>query len=427
MGFLTPFQEAIDYFKQKVRLPSKHWRDLEGRAHDRAFVIAGATKDAFLTDMQNALFDAIKDGKRLEEFASEFETIVAKHGWTGWTGEKTPQGRAWRARVIYETNIRTAYAAGRWKQMTDPEMVKVRPFWQYKHGFLRTPKVPRHDHLALDGIVLDWNDPIWKVIYPPNGWGCSCGVQPLSRRQLERLGKTGPDEAPVLAYRKVIDPRTGEITAVPKGISFGWDHAPGADWAEGLIPPQLQDVQFNPLRSASDPLQGRARMPLRELAQPSKAVTLPEGKPAEFYVDKVLNIVGAKRGPDGAVMIRDKAGYAIPISETMFKTATGEWKSLKRGRAQNLMNAFEALTDPDEIWVDFETMKTTGKQVFRRRYLRFDARAPALGVFEWGNDGWAGTTLFPVDGVSSGKREKYIEDQRHGWLLYRRPIKKGNS
>ena len=89
------------------------------------------------------------------------------------------------------------------------------------------------------------------------------------------------------------------------------------------------------------------------------------------------------------------------------------------------MKAFESLTDPDDIWGDFETMKTTGKQVLRRRYLRFDARAPALGVFEWGNDGWAGTPLFSVDGVSSGKREKYIEDQRHGWLLYRRPIKKG--
>lgn len=423
MGFLTPFQEAIDYFRQKVRQPTKHWRDLEGRAHDRAFVIAGATKDAFLNDMKDALIDALKNGKRLEEFANQFEAIVAKHGWTGWTGEKTPEGRAWRARVIFETNIRTAYAAGRWKQMTDPKMVKVRPFWQYKHGFLRTPKMPRQDHVALDGIVLDWNNPIWRVIYPPNGWGCSCGVQPLSRRQLERLGKTGPDETPVLTYRKVKDPKTGETLEVPNGISFGWDHAPGADWSSGLIPHELQD-ELNPLRSASDPLQ---RRPLRDIAQPSNGGTLPDGKPAEYYVDAILALVGAKRGENGAVLIRDKAGYAIPVGEAMFKTPTGKWKSLKRGRAQNLLKAFQALIDPDEIWVDFENMKTTGRQVLRRRYLRFDEKTPAVGVFEWGQDGWSGTTLFPVDDVSSGKREKYIENQRHGQLLYRRPTKKGNS
>jgi len=91
------------------------------------------------------------------------------------------------------------------------------------------------------------------------------------------------------------------------------------------------------------------------------------------------------------------------------------------------LKAFQALIDPDEIWVDFETMKTTGRQVLRRRYLRFDEKTPALGVFEWGQDGWSGTTLFPIDDVSSGKREKYIENQRHGQLLYRRPTKKGNS
>lgn len=39
--FLVPFQEAIDYHRQKIDLPTKGWRDISGRAHDRAFVVAG--------------------------------------------------------------------------------------------------------------------------------------------------------------------------------------------------------------------------------------------------------------------------------------------------------------------------------------------------------------------------------------------------
>jgi len=416
--FRQPFKPAIEYLKQKIALPTHTYRDIEGRANDRSFVVAGALKEALLADLLGAIIQGEKTGTRTEEFAKNFDKIVAKNGWTGWTGENSKSGRAWRARTIYETNLRTSYAAGRYKQMTDPDMVKVRPYWQYRHGLTRRPKNPRLDHKALDGLVLACDDPMWDKIYPPNGWNCSCGVVPLSQRQLERMGKNAPDPSPRLPMRKEFDSKTGEMVEIPQGIALGWDHAPGKDWASGLIPPELQ----KPLRrshEAAEPLPDL--IPLKSIARPSKAGTLPEGKQAEFYVDAVMAMVGAKRGADGAKLIRDAAGHGVVISDKMFKTNEGNWKVFKRERAQHLLKAFEALVDPDEIWVDWHQVYSTGKVFLRRRYVRFDPKIPSVGVFEWGADGWLGTTSFPVDDPSERKRENYINNQRRGALLWRRP------
>ena len=104
---------------------------------------------------------------------------MAKHGWD-YNG-----GRNWRSRVIYETNLATSHAAGRWEQLQGA------PYWQYRHA--DWVQHPRHQHLAWDGLVLAKDDPFWQTHFPPNGWGCQCSVRGMWSRDLEKLGKTGPD------------------------------------------------------------------------------------------------------------------------------------------------------------------------------------------------------------------------------------------
>ena len=77
-----------------------------------------------------------------------FDEIVAKHGW------KYKGGRDWRTRVIYDTNVLTSYAAGRWQQQAVKEL---RPYWRYRHSI--ASEHPRHLHLERDGIVLHADDP----------------------------------------------------------------------------------------------------------------------------------------------------------------------------------------------------------------------------------------------------------------------------
>jgi hypothetical protein len=188
-------------------------------------MVAGAASDALLKDFQEAVGKAIERGTTLADFRKDFDSIVSKHGWTH-TGKP-----GWRARVIYETNLNNAYAAGRYAQMTDPDVLEAYPYWQYVHSGSAHPRL---QHLAWDGLTLRADDGFWDAHYPPNGWHCGCRVRPVSHDGLGRMGKRGPDEAPPTQMRTWRNPHTGETHQVPVGIDPGFDWNPGKAWKEGL-------------------------------------------------------------------------------------------------------------------------------------------------------------------------------------------------
>jgi Phage Mu protein F like protein len=225
-GFGTPFVEQLDFFLKKLALPSERWDDIQKSAHDRAFIVAGASKADLLNDLQAAIGKRIADGKGLEAFRTEFADIVKKHGWTGWTGEGTKAGEAWRTRIIYSTNMSTSYAAGRWQQLNDPALLKLRPYWQYKHS--DSVAHPRPHHKAWNGITLPYDHPFWKTHFAPNGWLCHCriiAVDEATYLQALAEGKGVPPEG-----WDTLDPKTG----APLGIDKGFDYAPGRTWHPAL-------------------------------------------------------------------------------------------------------------------------------------------------------------------------------------------------
>lgn len=183
-----PFREQVAFFERKVNVPSTRWDDIRLGDHAHGFMVAGATRAALLDDFRNAILRAIKEGRGFADWQRDFESIVAKHGWSGWTGEGSAAGRAWRAKVIYQTNIRQSYNAGRYAQLTRPEMLAVRPWWEYRHGERGYSKNPRPIHQSWNGLVLHYSDPWWKTHYPMNGWGCNCGVRAHGEADLKRLG-----------------------------------------------------------------------------------------------------------------------------------------------------------------------------------------------------------------------------------------------
>ncbi|ENK7461323.1 F protein [Vibrio parahaemolyticus] len=209
-----PFEEQIAYFRNKVNVPTERWADMWKQAHDRSFIVAGAMKDDLLADFRSAVDKAISEGKSLNWFKSEFKHIVAKHGWEH-------NGHAnWRSQVIYETNLRQSYTAGREQQI---EQIKHRrPYGIYKHS---GSEHPRHDHLSWNNMVLPLDDPWWKTHTPINGFGCKCKKLTASKRTLERLGLE-VSQAPKIEHYDWVDKVTGEVHRVPKGVDPGFDYTP---------------------------------------------------------------------------------------------------------------------------------------------------------------------------------------------------------
>lgn len=227
-GGFGPFAAQVRFFRRKVNVPTAAWRDLWREEHAHGFMVAGAFKVDLVADLRE-IVERAQAGRTpnepalsYDQFRRQFRAIVERHGW------EPRGGAAWRAGVVYDTNVRQAFNAGRFERLTSPDMLKVRPFWQYRHNDKGISRRPRPLHQSWNGLVLRHDHPWWRTHYPMNGWGCKCGVRALSQRDLERLGKAGPDEAPADGTFSWTDKNTGEVFEIPQGVDPGFDYNVGA-------------------------------------------------------------------------------------------------------------------------------------------------------------------------------------------------------
>jgi len=217
-----PFNEAIDFFKEKIDIPTKHWYDLQREQHDLAFVIAGATQADLLNDMHNALSKALENGSTLNDFRKNFDQIVGTYGWS-YKG-----GRNWRTQVIFETNMHSARAAGKWEQYQ--RVKEERPFLRYVS--VRDHRT-RPNHSMLHNTIRPIDDDFWGFYYPPLGYRCRCTTVSYNDRQLGNKDLKVTDSKKVddtlrkIGNAWVTDPRTGEKKMLNNALTIGFDYTPG--------------------------------------------------------------------------------------------------------------------------------------------------------------------------------------------------------
>lgn len=247
----SPFEAQIAFFRRKVNVPTARWADLWREHHAHGFMVAGVARADLLEDMR-LLVERAQAGQSLSAFKAEFGRLVDASGW------EPRGGKAWRARVIYDTNVRQAFNAGRNAQLTDPDMLKVRPYWMYQHS--PESKVPRPLHKSWHGTLLRHDDPWWRTHMPMNGWGCKCRVRAVSKRDIEREGLKLLDQGPDDGSREWIDKVTGEVHVVPNGIDPGFDYNVGqaaaslpsaAKFGERVmrLPPAWRDIALGDAQS----------------------------------------------------------------------------------------------------------------------------------------------------------------------------------
>lgn len=189
------FKAAVEFLKKKKSVSKEEFLKMDEASRAKAFMVSGYTKAEVLDSFLQALTEAVELGTTKEEFQKKMNTFLEENGYEG--------VNPFKADVIFQTNLQTAYNAGHYKSMTDDTAVKLRPFWQYRTA---ADGNVREEHAQMHGKVYRADDPIWDVWYPPNGFRCRCSVVSLSERQVKERGLTVETKPP----RKV-DWETGEI------------------------------------------------------------------------------------------------------------------------------------------------------------------------------------------------------------------------
>lgn len=240
-------ERAIAYLESKGLKISFDWHEVLDDAHNRAFTVAKAMKLDILRDLRDAVTETMDQGLTYRDFRRNLEPTLRAKGWWGRrevlneaTGElrMAQLGSPQRLALIYEQNVQSIYAAGRYHSQMDN--VKSRPFWEYIAVLdART----RPGHAALNGTVLRADDPFWGSFYPPIDWRCRCRVRAHDDENIKEfglsvessVGKLGSREERLsdgavtdVATFRTVDQVTGKPVTVSTGAGF--NSAPGKPW-----------------------------------------------------------------------------------------------------------------------------------------------------------------------------------------------------
>ncbi|MFW2791185.1 phage minor head protein, partial [Acinetobacter baumannii] len=224
--------------------------------HSKAFTVAKIARMDLLQDIRQSLITAMEKGQTLEQWKASITPTLQEKGWWGKKTVINPEGREQevqlgsprRLRTIYDTNMQSAFAAGRYKAMLAG--AEARPYWEWRHITISNP---RKQHVALNGRLFRFDDPFWNVAYPPSEWGCKCRVIARSAREVEgkeilsgegnesdiyeRVGVDRSTGADVIVKRTQFDIPTkdGKLTFAP---AAGFNGSPASSFL-------LNDVMIN--------------------------------------------------------------------------------------------------------------------------------------------------------------------------------------
>ncbi|MCK9987607.1 MAG: hypothetical protein AzoDbin1_04079 [Azoarcus sp.] len=426
--------DAIRYFESKGEQLAWDYTEVWREANAHAFTVAKVTELEVLRSIRAEVGKAIGKGQTFEDFKRTLRPRMQELGWWGTkevldgdTGEitKVQLGSNRRLRTIYQTNVQTAYMAGRYKRYL--ANVADRPYWRY---VAIMDSRTRPAHAALNGKVWRWDDPIWEIIWPPNGWGCRCRIVALTEAEFKALGVTLEDGREAIVESQVVINKAGD-TATVKGIRYkdangkdavfrpdpGWDYNPGAEWSRfdpaGFKGEAVDVEPITPKPAAGVVKATEGQKTWKDLGRPDLRAPgvprrpdpglLPTMEGPEAAIDQMTRVLV----PDGKLNI-----VQTPIEEVAIRPEllphTVEKRTDARERYANY--ALATLENPFEIWL---TAYDDG--TYRKRYIGvFAADSDLLVVLRENRDGslyWELYNLMQRD-------SKGLNKLREGQLLF---------
>ena len=229
---LTPV-EAIEYLQARGRLTQTYsWMDLWHDEHTRQFTVSRLARLDLLKAMQDGITRSVDGDLTRRDWLRDMEQLLRRKGWWGektLTDPGTDQALktifdSMRLELIFDTNVRQAYAAGQWQHIEAAK--ETHPYVRY---VTRRDARVRVQHQLWDNVTLPVGDPFWDTHTPPCDYRCRCRITTMSAAEYDKRRSDGRivTERPLEYEVEFINRRTGEITRAPVGVHPAFAYNPG--------------------------------------------------------------------------------------------------------------------------------------------------------------------------------------------------------
>jgi SPP1 gp7 family putative phage head morphogenesis protein len=187
-----PPEDAIRLFRDKVPLTRSAFDRIVEAYRGRAFTIAKQETVNAVSIVQELVDTTLAEGLTFKAFREGLEAAAEAGG--------IRAVNPYHARTVFETNVQTAYNAGRYEMYHAPEVVEAFPLFEYHTvGDARV----RATHAAMNGFVARRDDPVWSTWWPPAGFNCRCTVTAISTVEADRDGIRPRRKLPTVDGRPV--------------------------------------------------------------------------------------------------------------------------------------------------------------------------------------------------------------------------------
>jgi SPP1 gp7 family putative phage head morphogenesis protein len=182
-----PFDEAVAFFASKRVMSPAEFDAIEDRFREGGFVARGLASERTVEVARDLIERLLSQGLTLADVRAQLTTADTEAASSLGISPAFP----WYLDTVVRTNIATAYGAGRWQAMNDPNVVALRPFTQVRtSGDSRV----RASHRLLDGKVFRLGSDLAAYYARPGGFNCRCTNVTLSQRQMDARGLTETTE-----------------------------------------------------------------------------------------------------------------------------------------------------------------------------------------------------------------------------------------
>lgn len=174
-NFLSlPWPEAIEAFRNRGIMDDRELERLLGQYRERSGEARRLMLEHLRGTVRDELLRQLEEGGTFAEFAQAVRDEQVTFGIGG-------ADQAY-LETVYRTNLQTAYGAGRFRAINEPDVALAFPYWQSRSS--GDDRVEPQPCGVLATKIFRVGNAVTDVLYSPNHFSCRCASVPLSEGDL---------------------------------------------------------------------------------------------------------------------------------------------------------------------------------------------------------------------------------------------------